>query len=178
MALADQLEAKEAKELLNSLEGLYNHPQLGTEVKQILKKWRPDLEIPELELEERLKANAQKEKEELEKRLSALENRREEDEIKRKTVDEERQLIVDGLATKEEIPEIKKIMAESGIGNFKTAVEYYHLSKQGAVPTSHIERTSFSMPTEKELFQNPKGWSQKVAYQVLNDFEKERRLQR
>ena len=123
----------EARDQLAALaQQLSENPQTRKEFLRLTKKAKPDLNIPELDIEDytnRAVSDSQKRVEELEAKL------RERDAIedleKRRS-----KLMKKGLAkSDEDIEQIEKVMLEKGITNHEVAAEYWDWMKQSAEPT-------------------------------------------
>ena len=119
-------------ELAALAQQLAENPETRKEFLRMTKKIKPDLPIPELEIEQYTNQAvnaAQQRVEQLEAKLrerdamEALEKRRQ-------------NLIKKGLIDKEDdIAEVEKLMLEKGITNHETAAEYHEWMKQAAKPT-------------------------------------------
>ena len=96
------------------------------------KKVKPDLPIPELEIEE----STNKALSLAEQRVQSLENKLREkdalDDLQRRR----NAIKAKGLVnTEDDIKEVEKIMLDRGITNHETAAEYHQWMKQSATPT-------------------------------------------
>lgn len=130
MSLED-VSFEQRDELAALMKELADNPATRKEVLRLTKKVRPNLPIPEIELEDYT-----------EKKISSAEERVMQLEAKLKekdAVDElnkRRQAIVKkGLASEDQIDAIEKIMLENGITNHETAAEYWNWMNQAAAPT-------------------------------------------
>ena len=122
---------------------------------RLTKKIKPDMPIPELEIEsytEKAVSASTRRVEELEAKL------RERDALD--DLDKRRQsLIKKGLIDNEsQIEEIEKVMLEKGITNHEAAAEYWDWMKQSAVPAS-----SGYNPSAINKFDLSKYWKNPVA---------------
>lgn len=131
MSLED-LSLEQRDELALLAKQLADNPATRKEFLRITKKVKPDLPIPELEIEDHTNSAIElmrKENEELRGRmrekdaLEELEKRRS-------------SLLKKGLIQSEDdIAEVEKIMLEKGITNHESAAEYHNWMKQAAEPT-------------------------------------------
>ena len=111
---------------------LSENPETRKEALRLTKKLRPDLPMPELEIEdytEKKVSQANQRVEELERKLQEKEahenlNKRRDALIKKGLIDNE-----------SDIEEVEKIMLEKGITNHESAAEYWQWMKQAATPT-------------------------------------------
>ena len=112
---------------------LAENPNTRKDFLRMTKKVKPDLPIPELEIEEYTNRSV----EAANKRVEELESKWRE----RDTLDElksrRQKLIKKGLAADDaEIEKIEKVMLDKGITDHETAAEYWKWMEQSAVPTS------------------------------------------
>lgn len=156
-------------QLLDSLEGLYNeNPTIQEAVE---KKW--GFTDPQLATRRQF----QKENEELRERLENMEAKTREKEIRQEVEGARSRAQAKFKLSDDEMKEVSKLMIESGIGNYEKAADYYQLSKKAnAVPSSdkHIERTSLTLPGDKEWFTDRVGKARKEAYAALAEIERNR----
>ena len=131
MSLED-ISLEQRDELALLMKELAENPSTRKEALRLTKRLRPNLPIPELEIEDYT-----------EQKVSAAEDRvmQLEAKLKEKEALEELQkrrdkLIKKGLASSDDdIQQIEKIMLEKNISNHETAAEYFDWMKQAAVPT-------------------------------------------
>jgi septal ring factor EnvC (AmiA/AmiB activator) len=122
----------EARDELAALaQQLAENPDTRKDFLRMTKKVKPDIPIPELEIEEvttRAVGRAEQRVQELEAKLKQKEAL---EELKRR-----REAIVEkGLATKDDIEGIEKLMLEKKIADHETAAQYHEWMKQAAEPT-------------------------------------------
>jgi hypothetical protein len=111
---------------------LAENPSTRKEFLRMTKKVKPDLPIPELEIEE----STNKALSLAEQRVQSLENKlREKDALddlqRRRNAIKAKGLV----STEDDIKEVEKIMLDRGITNHETAAEYHQWMKQSATPT-------------------------------------------
>lgn len=119
-------------ELAALAQQLAENPSTRKEFLRMTKKVKPDLPIPELEIEE----STNKALSLAEQRVQSLENKLREkdalDDLQRRR----NAIKAKGLVnTEEDIKEVEKIMLDRGITNHETAAEYHQWMKQSATPT-------------------------------------------
>jgi polyhydroxyalkanoate synthesis regulator phasin len=124
----------EARDELASLsQMLAENPETRKEFLRMTKKVKPDLPIPELEMED-FTRNAVSQSEQ---RVQALEAKLRERDAIEELQKRRNALVKKGLiSTEEEVKDVEKIMLEQGITNHETAAQYHNWMKQAAVPTS------------------------------------------
>jgi hypothetical protein len=119
-------------ELAALAQQLAENPSTRKEFLRMTKKVKPDLPIPELEIEE----STNKALSLAEQRVQSLENKlREKDALddlqRRRNAIKAKGLV----STEDDIKEVEKIMLDRGITNHETAAEYHQWMKQSATPT-------------------------------------------
>ena len=119
MSLED-ISFEQRDELAMLAKTLSENPETRRDFLRMTKRVKPDLPIPEIELQD----YAEKKMSEMEGRLLASENKLREKEA-REELDKRRQsLITKGLAgSLEDVDQIEKIMLEKNISNHETAAE-------------------------------------------------------
>jgi hypothetical protein len=131
MSLED-MSNEQTLELAALARQLAENPETRKDFLRLTKKAKPDLPIPELEIEDATTSAVSKAYE----RVEGIENRMRERDA-RDSLNERRQsLLKKGLAKDDaDIESIEKIMLEKNIPNHETAAEYFDWMKQAAVPT-------------------------------------------
>jgi hypothetical protein len=162
------LEARD--ELAALAQQLAENPSTRKEFLRMTKKVKPDLPIPELEIEESTHAAVSK----AEQRVQQLEAKlREKDALAE--LDKRRQaLIKKGLiASEDEVKDVEKIMLERGITNHETAAEFHQWMKQAAVPTSSGYNPQVINKFDlNRYWKNPVGAARDEAMKALGDLRK------
>lgn len=158
-------------QLLGTLEGLYNDPEYGQTVQEVIEK-KFGVTDPQLAASRR----NSKEVETLREQLQTLEAKNTEKEIKSRIDGAKRAAQEKYKLNDDEMKEVSKIMVEGGIGDYDKGADYYRMQKQLATPTSDtiVEHSAMTLPGDVELFKDPKGWSRREAYKALNDIERNR----
>ena len=137
---------------------------------RLTRQVRPDVAMPELEIEERVNThftNAQQKIASLEAKLAerdAIDNL----ESRRKS------LLDKGLVqTRSEIQEVEKLMLEKGITNHDAAAEYHNFMKQAAVPTPSGYNPNPMKQFDLSAFRkNPIQAARDVAAQAISEIRK------
>ena len=166
----ENLDPSARDELAALAQQLAENPETRKEFLRMTKKVKPDLPIPELELENTVnKAVAQSDQ-----RVQQLEAKLREKEAM-DTLEKRRQALMEkGLIdSKEEIKAVEKLMLERGITNHETAAEYHKWMKQAAVPTSSGYNPSAVKNFDlNRYWKNPATAAREEAVKALNELRK------
>jgi len=165
------LEARD--ELAALAQTLAENPDTRKDFLRMTKKVKPDLPIPELDIEDYTHRAVSKS----EDRVQALEAKIREKEAMEELQKRRQSLMRKGLISNEsEVDDVEKIMLERGITNHETAAEYHQWMKQAAVPTS----TGYNPSAVKQFdlnkyWKNPAAAARNEAMNALNDLRKPQR---
>jgi TolA-binding protein len=165
------LEARD--ELAALAQTLAENPDTRKDFLRMTKKVKPDLPIPELDIEDYTHRAVTKS----EDRVQALEAKIREKEAMEELQKRRQSLMKKGLISNEsEVDDVEKIMLERGITNHETAAEYHAWMKQAAVPTS----TGYNPSAVKQFdlnkyWKNPAAAARNEAMNALNDLRKPQR---
>jgi hypothetical protein len=131
MSLEDlSMEARD--ELAMLARSLAENPATRKDFLRLTKKAKPDLPIPELEIEDHTTRVVK----ESDDRVRALEAKLQERDAIEELQKRRSRLKDKGLVTRDEdIEEVEKVMLEKGITNHESAAEYWAWMKQAAAPT-------------------------------------------
>lgn len=160
-------------ELAALAQTLAENPATRKEFLRMTKKVKPDLPIPELEIEESTTRAVSK----AEERVQALEAKLREKEAMEELKSRREQLVKKGLVkTEDEVEAVEKIMLEKGITSHETAAEYHEWMKQAAVPTASSYNPSpvkgFNLD---KYWKNPNQAARNEALNALNELRNPRR---
>jgi chromosome segregation ATPase len=169
MASLENVSSDARDELAALAQQLAEHPETRKEFLRMTKKVKPDLPIPELEIEEyttKAVSASQKRVEDLEAKLRERDAREE--------LEKRRQnLIKKGLAQEEDIEAVEKIMLERGIQNHETAAEYHTWMKRAAEPTpSQYNPNTLKKFDLSKYWKNPAGAAREEAAKALQDLRR------
>jgi hypothetical protein len=172
MGKFSQFTEEQKDQLLESLEGFYQDPDVGPQVQELIEK-KFGVTDPALAAHRRQRA----ETEALREQIQSLESKQMEKEIRSRVDKEKTDAQKRYNLSEDEMKEVSKMMIESGIGSYEKAADYYRLQKQAAKPTSDAvrEHSSLTLPNDMELFKDRNGWARKEAYRALNEIEQNRR---
>ena len=171
MSLED-ISLEQRDELAMLMKELAENPATRKEALRLTKKVRPNLPIPELEIED----YTEKKVTQAEDRVAQLEAKLKEKESLEELQKRRDRLIKKGLASEEDIEEIEKIMLEKKISDHETAAEYFDWMKQAAQPTP----TGYSPSPLKgfnlnEYWKNPVQGARNEAAKALQELRKNTR---
>jgi hypothetical protein len=169
MSLEDlSMEARDELALL--ARQLAENPKTRKEFLRLTKEAKPDLPIPELEIEEHTRAAVEK----AEERVRALEAKLQERDAKESLKERRQALKSKGLIGDDnDVEQVEKVMLEKGITNHDTAAEYWAWMKQAATPTP----TGYNPNTLNKFdlgayWKNPQGAARNEAAKALNEIRK------
>lgn len=165
------LEARDELAALSQM--LAENPETRKDFLRMTKKVKPDLPIPELDMEDYTrKAVGQSEA-----RVQQLEAKLRERDAVEELQKRRNGLMKKGLIQSEsEIEEVEKIMLDKKIHDHETAAQYHAWMKQAAVPTSSGYNPS---PVKQfdlsRYWKNPAGAARNEAMNALNDLRRPNR---
>ena len=172
MSLED-LSFEQRDELALLMKDMAENPSTRKEVLRLTKKLRPNMPIPELEIED----YTEKKINNAEERVAQLEAKlREKDAIGELKIRRDN-LYKKGLAhSEEDIQEIEKLMLSKGMTNHETAAEYFDWMKQAAVPTpSGYNPNPLKGFDLSKFWKDPKSAARNVAAEALGELRKNTR---
>ena len=160
-------------ELAALAQQLAENPATRKEFLRMTKKVKPDLPIPELEIEDFTSKAISKSEE----RVQALEAKLREKEAVEELQKRRQALVKKGLVESEDdVEQVEKLMLEKGITNHETAAEFHEWMKKSAVPTSSSYNPSpvkgFDL---NKYWKNPAGAARNEALNALNELRNPRR---
>jgi len=161
----------EARDELASLSRrLSEDPSTRKEFLRLTKKVRPDLPIPELDIEDRAMSLVSKSEDRVAQMEAKLAERDAIDKLKERRAN----LLKSGLVKSEaEIEEVEKVMIDKGIHNHEAAAEYHAWMKQAATPTPTGYNPNPLKQFDMSAFRkNPVQAARDVAAQALNEIRR------
>ena len=170
MSLED-MSNEQTLELAALARQLAENPETRKDFLRLTKKAKPDLPIPELEIEDATTHAVSKAYE----RVEGLENKMRERDA-RDSLNERRQsLYKKGFARDEaDIEQIEKVMLEKNIPNHETAAEYWKWMQQSAAPTpgTSYNPSTLSKFDLSKFQKNPVAAARDEAFKALNELRK------
>ena len=161
----------EARDELASLaRKLSESPETRADFLRLTKKVRPDVSMPELDIEDRTNSLLQRS----EARVASLEAKLHERDAIEKLEKRRNDLMQNGfVSNRDEIQEVEKIMIEKGITNHEAAAEYHKWMKQAAVPTPTGYNPNPMRQFDLSAFRkNPVQAAREVAAQAMTEFRR------
>lgn len=170
MASLEDLPQEVRDELAKLARDLSQNPKTRKEFLKLTKQARPELPVPEIEIEERT-AQALTEAND---KISSLERKLIEKDAQENLDKRRQKLIQDGKAENmEQVGEIEKVMLEKKIPDHDTAADYWTWMKQAAKPSApQYAPQVLDAGTRKNLkpyWNNPQMAARNEAAQALND---------
>ena len=152
---------------------LSDNPATRKDVLRLTKQIKPDLVIPELEIESTTKSYVEK----LEQKLMDREAKDREKDALRDLETRRNKLMKKGLVEREEdIAEVEKVMLEKGITNHEAAAEYWNWMKQSATPTpTGYNPSAVSKFDLGKYYKNPIMAARDEASKALQELRKNSR---
>ena len=166
MSLED-ISLEQRDELALLAKQLAENPSTRKDFLRMTKKVKPDLPIPELEMQD----YTEKKMSDMENRLLVSENKLREKDAREELNRRRQSLITKGLARDDsDVEEIEKIMLSKNISNHETAAEYFDWMKQAAEPTpSGYNPSAISKFDLSKYWKNPMMGARDEAAQALKD---------
>jgi len=132
MATLEDLGTEARDELALLARELSDSPDTRKEFLRLVKSKRPNMPVPELEIDARLLQTEQHTNTRVQELEGKLADRDMREELNRRR----EKLIAEGKASNQkDIEEIEKIMLDKGISNHETAADYFNWMRQAATPT-------------------------------------------
>ena len=152
---------------------LSDNPATRKDVLRLTKQLKPDLVIPELDIENTTKSYVDK----LEQRLMERDAKDREQDAVRDLEARRNKLMKKGLVQNEDdIHEVEKVMLEKGITNHESAAEYWQWMKQSATPTpTGYNPSSVSKFDLGKYYKNPVGAARDEASKALQELRQNKR---
>jgi hypothetical protein len=152
---------------------LSDNPATRKDVLRLTKQLKPDLVIPELDIENNTKSYVDK----LEQRLMERDAKDREQDAVRDLESRRNKLMKKGFVQNEEdIHEVEKIMLEKGITNHESAAEYWQWMKQSATPTpTGYNPSAVSKFDLGKYYKNPVGAARDEASKALQELRQNKR---
>ena len=147
MSLED-LSFEQRDELAMLAKQLADNPQTRKEFLRMTKQVKPEMSIPELEIEDYTNKKVTAAEERVMRLEAQLRDRDAREELEKRRAKLNR--------SEKEIAEIEKVMLEKGMTNHETAAEYFDWMNQAAAPTPNsamgynpVSYTHLTLPTKR-----------------------------
>ena len=161
------------RQVADFVESIYNDPQLNKDAKRLIKRKYPNLQIPDYDLEEKLDARLDQDRNERQQVEEARRQQEEDDKYKklRKRTQEEYG------ATEESMAELEQMMVDRNIGDYEAAAA---LKWAKNPPTSDSNYDNHYWNHEKQdgfqdIAKDPEGWARgEIMKSIRADQDRER----
>ena len=149
---------------------LAENPATRKDFLRLTKKAKPDMPIPELEIEDYTHSQVSKSNERVEQLEAKLRELDALDKLKERRAN----LMDKGFITnKDELNEVEKVMLEKNIPDHETAAEYWQWMKQSATPTpSGYNPSAINKFDLSTYWKNPVQGARNEAAKALNELRK------
>ena len=149
---------------------LAENPTTRKDMLRLTKKIKPDLPIPELEIEDYTRSAVDSAND----RVAQLEARLREKEAMDELNSRRNKLKSKGLIDRDEdIEEVEKVMLEKGITNHEAAAEYWRWMQQSAAPTpTGYNPSAINKFDLSKYWRNPVAGARDEAAKALNELRK------
>ena len=160
-------------ELAALAQQLAENPKTRKDFLRLTKQVKPDLPIPELEIEERTNQAVHQ----ASQQVQQLENKLKQKEAMEELEKRRSTLLKKGLAdSDDDIKSIEKLMLERGITSHETAAEYHRWMKQAAEPTPSGYNPNVMKKFDlSKYWKNPTTAARDEAAKALNELRQPRR---
>ena len=157
-------------ELARLAKQLSDSPETRSQFLKLAKQVRPDVSMPEIEIEERYAKKFQ----DFESKLAARDAKQAERDAMDNLEYRRNSLVEKGLVnSRDEIQEVEKLMLDKGITNHEAAAEYHKYMKQAAIPTPSGYNPNPMRKFDLSAFhKNPVQAARETAAQALSEFRK------
>jgi len=169
MSLED-LSSEARDELALLARQLAENPQTRKDFLRLTKKAKPDMPIPELEIEDSTNFAVQKANDRVAQLEARLQQKDAMDELnKRRSRLKEKGLV----ESDEQIEEVEKVMLEKGITNHEVAADYWKYMQQSAAPTpTGYNPSAINKFDLSSYWKNPVQGARNEAAKALNDIRR------
>ena len=172
MSSLEDLSFEARDELAALSRTLAETPSTRKDFLRLTKKIKPDLPIPELEIEDHTNSAMETMRKENDSIRAKMRERDALDDLKERR----NTLFKKGLVENDEqIAEIEKVMLEKGIPNHETAAEYWKWMRQSEAPTASPFNLNVAKNQNWDLgkfAKDPKGTARNVAAEALAEIRK------
>ena len=166
----ENLSFEERDSLAELSKKLADNPKTRKAFLRLTKEVNPDINIPEIEIEESTNSAIYKMQKENDEIRNKLRERDALDDLEKRRTN----LMRKGLAkSDDDVAAIEKVMLEEGITNHEAAAEYHNFMKQAAVPTpTGYNPNPMRQFDLKAFHKNPVQAARDVAAESLREFRK------
>lgn len=163
----ENLDPQAAAELAALAKTLADNPETRKEFLRLTKKARPDVVLPELEIEDAVSSQLSTRDEKIANLEKELAERKLSEDMERARAAIKAQGITD-----DELPEVEKLMVEKGIADHQTAAEYWSWQQKAQQATERAmqaQQPKQMVSPFKDFFTNPVQRAREEAFKVLQE---------
>jgi hypothetical protein len=154
------------RQVADFVESIYNDPALNKEAKRLIKKKYPQMQIPDLDIEDRVEERFAKEKKERDDAEAA--GRKAADD---KAWQDRRKAVQDEYGfTDEAMTDLEKMMVDRNIGDYEVAASY-KASKDPKPSDSDFNTGRWDYPNQPgfaDIAKDPEGWGRNEIMKALH----------
>jgi len=148
-------------------ESLYNDPQMGKEVKRLIKQKYPQISIPDYDIEQKVEARFQQEnqrKAESDKAAKEKADKEQNEKWKAERESVQRQY---GF-TDDAMSDLEKFMLDNNVGSYEVAAGYKAAKNpQTSLPTHGSNWNHDKTDQFKEITSDPEGWARNQLLEAV-----------
>jgi hypothetical protein len=156
---------QQRRQVADFVESIYNDPQLNKEAKRLIKRKYPQMQIPDLEMEDRIEERFAKEKKERDDRDEQA--RREADD--RAWADKRASVKAEYGFTDEAMTDLEKMMVDRNIGDYEVAAQF-KASKEPKPSSDDLDTGRWDYPNQPgfaDIAKDPEGWGRNEILKAL-----------
>jgi hypothetical protein len=144
-------------QIASFVESIYNDPKLSKEAKRLIKKKYPAMQIPDLDIEDRIDARLDEERKQREERESTERQEADQRSWKEQRASTQKKY---GL-TDEAMTDLEKMMVEKNVGDYDIAASYVAQKEPKAIEATFDNQRweHEKQPGFADIAKDPEGWA-------------------
>jgi hypothetical protein len=170
----DYLQAR--RQVADFVESIYNDPALGKEAKRLIKRKYPNVQIPDLDIEDKVEQRFASEKKERDDEAAKTKREKEDAEFKKQRAKTQ----AEHGFTDEAMARLEKMMVERNIGDYEVAASYMAAREPRTSESTysdgfwnHAKADGFA-----EIAKDPEGYARGEIMKTLTGIQQRDRLGR
>ena len=151
------------------VESIYNDPALNKEAKRLIKKKYPQMQIPDLDIEDRVEARFAEEKTRRDEQ-AAKDDKAKQDADEQKWKDRRKEIQDEYGFTDDAMKDLEKMMVERNIGDYEVAASF-KASRDPKPSDSDFETGRWDYPSTpgfEQIAKDPEAWGRNEILKALN----------
>lgn len=157
------------RQVADFVESIYNDPALSKDAKRLIKRKYPALQIPDLDIEDKVDARFTAEQQRRDDDEKKKRQQREDEEFKKKRADTQKEY---GF-TDEAMARLEKLMIERNIGDYDVAASYFASKEPKPSEATYGSGDGFWNHSKSEGFaeiaKDPEGWGRGEIMRALHN---------